>query len=304
MYPLTARRALFRRLDAVSKNLPGARSDEVEALHRARVASRRLRAVLAVLTPEGKAVPKGWRKAARRVRTVTRALGGVRELDVALGLLDELLAAHPNLEEAITATRASVDGTRIGRHADMRDALDEVDLERLGRRLDALLRDPDAGAQSPYGLRRRVLEGAGALDDSVRVAGALFALDRLHEVRISAKKLRYTLELVEELLHVGTKRVVDRLRGMQDLLGRMHDLAVLGEHARRAASPGPGAVDVRSLVAELDAEIHELHAAYLRKVGVLAHVTDGCRDDVVRRLDAWGARRQVRVDDSTRRTDA
>jgi CHAD domain-containing protein len=295
MYPLTARRALARRLEALSRNLPAAMAGDVESLHRARVASRRLREILAVLTPARGTGPRpGWAKSARQVRKITRALGGVRELDVALGLLDELLQLHPKLTPGVIAARAIVTDERAERDKVMRTEAGDVDLGKLARRLDALVRVPGdsvalAGAPT-FGLRDRVRELADRLEASVTAAGALFALDRLHQVRIAAKKLRYALELTEELLRVGTKRAVGRLRGMQDLLGRMHDLAVLTEYVRRAGGAGPGCGGARELAKVIDEDVHGLHAAYLARSRDLAAVVAACRTNISSRMDARAAR--------------
>ena len=57
-------------------------------VHQARVASRRLREAVPVLTPGVKGTKA--KKARGKIRRLTQALGTVRELDVTLQLLDEL----------------------------------------------------------------------------------------------------------------------------------------------------------------------------------------------------------------------
>ena len=99
-------RALARRVRALERDLPAVLDDDVEALHRSRVASRRLREILPVLGLErhpGRQTPV--RKLRRRLRRLTSALGGVRELDVALGILDELRQRRPDLEQALSRAR-------------------------------------------------------------------------------------------------------------------------------------------------------------------------------------------------------
>ncbi len=52
----------------------------------------------------------------------------------------------------------------------------------------------------------------------------------LHNVRIAAKRLRYSLEMFAIALPDGDgQELADRVREMQDLLGRIHDLDVLHE---------------------------------------------------------------------------
>ena len=66
--------------------LHGLDEGDVRALHRTRVASRRLREILPVLQLD----PGVARRLGRRLRKVTQRLGAVRELDVLCLLLDEL----------------------------------------------------------------------------------------------------------------------------------------------------------------------------------------------------------------------
>src|SRR6185436_3277406 len=77
------------RLDRFTRMLPGVESGEIGAVHRTRVAARRLRELLPILQLE----PGTVRKLHRRLRKVTRRLGNVRELDVLIQLIDHL---HPS----------------------------------------------------------------------------------------------------------------------------------------------------------------------------------------------------------------
>src|SRR5690349_425070 len=57
--------------------------------------------------------------------------------------------------------------------------------------------------------------------------GAPYAVRELHNMRIAAKRLRYTLEVFEDYLPEACKVAVDELQQMQDELGAMHDSDVL-----------------------------------------------------------------------------
>jgi CHAD domain-containing protein len=76
-------RILRQRLVALLDALPAATSGDVVSVHRARVASRRLREVLPVLADAAGTHHLG--RASKDVRRITRALGPIRELDVAIG---------------------------------------------------------------------------------------------------------------------------------------------------------------------------------------------------------------------------
>src|SRR5215212_5716963 len=75
-----------KRLDELSAVWPHFLGGETKALHKARVASRRIREVLPVVAASS---PKPKvKKLKRRLRELTQSLGPIRELDVELGLLD------------------------------------------------------------------------------------------------------------------------------------------------------------------------------------------------------------------------
>src|ERR1700674_3141365 len=83
----TRRNDLLRsQLDRFTRTLDGVEAGEIGAVHRVRVASRRLRELLPILGIE----QAGVRRLGRRLRKVTRRLGGVRDLDVLPVLVDEL----------------------------------------------------------------------------------------------------------------------------------------------------------------------------------------------------------------------
>lgn len=51
-------------------------------------------------------------------------------------------------------------------------------------------------------------------------------IDLLHQLRISAKRLRYTLELFRDVFGETGERNIERIRRMQDVLGQLHDVIV------------------------------------------------------------------------------
>ena len=58
-----------------------------------------------------------------------------------------------------------------------------------------------------------------AVDDDARVKD-------LHQLRISAKRLRYTLELFRTIFGETGERTIERVRQVQELLGTLHDIEV------------------------------------------------------------------------------
>jgi CHAD domain-containing protein len=290
-------RPSFRaRVSSLDQDLAGVYDHDVEAVHRTRVASRRIREALPVIGAEAdQPRARDLRKTRATVRQLTRALGGVRELDVAVSILDDLGKRFATLEPATVVVREHVERERASRRVEMTRRLAELKPDRLTERLTSL-----AGAAAGPGradriarLRGRLARRAGRLEAAVSLAGALYAFDRLHQVRIAAKKLRYVLELVHELAHVGTRRLVRPLTEAQDLLGRLHDLEVVAGHVRWAAAgvPREASGGLKRLLAQIEREARERHADYLAVVSTLGEVVAACRGPIDRRLGVLAAPR-------------
>jgi CHAD domain-containing protein len=286
--------ALERRVRALERDLPAALGSDVEALHRSRVASRRLREILPALgLGRGGGRQSPVRKLQRRLRRLTSALGGVRELDVALEILDEIRHDHPDLDHVLLRARSAVEAERRQCQQDMIRQVEEVQagamLEEFSDLLSVVARPTHATRAAL--LRRRLARRTDGLDAAVAEAGSLFAFDRLHQVRIEAKKLRYVLELIHEFGRVPTLRFTVRLKRLQDLLGRLHDLEVVAGYVQheRGAEERQYAAEIDRATSLLEREMRELHASYLASVHLLARVISGCRGEVDRRLGGAGA---------------
>src|SRR5262245_53068606 len=108
--PVIARRSrlLKNRLTRFTRMLQGVEKGDVRSLHRARVASRRLRELVPVLQLDHSAA----RKLSKRLRKVTSKLGSVRELDVLLQLIQELEESRPMHRDALRRVGAAVTKAR------------------------------------------------------------------------------------------------------------------------------------------------------------------------------------------------
>jgi CHAD domain-containing protein len=260
------RRLLARHARALKRNLPAALEGDANAVHDARVASRRIREAVPLLAAAGVAS----RKLARKARRATRALGPVRELDVALALLEEYDEGAPASVAVVRALKESLERRRVTTRADLLERLARFDAGRFVRRVRKVGGGLDEAALPGVraALASRLARRAGDVTKTIEAAGTLYSPDRLHAVRISVKKLRYALELAR--LFAGRDDVAPALaplKTVQQVLGRLHDLDVVTtELARDHAHGQPVEPDppLAALLGAIEHDARELHARYLK----------------------------------------
>ena len=204
---------------------------EVEGIHQARVATRRLKAAMDLAKP---VVGKKRRKPLARVlRKLRRRLGPLRDTDVMLEHLEELAAKHE------PAGRWLAD--RLSRR---REVL-RGESGAKGSAADVLA---DLGAWYP--VREQVRAGADALPAllvkslHLQLDAFVEQADRLtagvagqdpHQLRIAGKALRYTLEMAVAQGHDLHGSVLKTFKRMQEMLGAWHDFVVLTDQAMRSS---------------------------------------------------------------------
>jgi len=277
---------LHTRLERFTRLLHGVEEGEIHAIHRTRVASRRLREVLPVLELDAEVSDK----LIRRLRKVTEQLGPVRELDVLLSIIEELRLSkrYPSaaLMRVAGAVRQARDEARSRRQAKLPDRELRRIAAKLGKIADDLKPAPVSttvrrarpelrGAQ--WATDARIARRAAALVDAVSDAGAVYLPDRLHQVRIATKKLRYAVEVSVELAGRSSSPELKQLRLTQDTLGRLHDFVVLVDWVRRVqASLAPRDIAawryLDRLLKSLEDECRRLHGRYMRARPQLAAV--------------------------------
>ena len=265
--------AVQRRLRSLGRGLNARLDTDAEALHRTRVVTRRLREALPLFGPDEEIQPLS-----DLVQHVTRALGGVREMDVALALVDSLAGERPDLKPALDLVRSALAAERVARLHRMRQEVDARALRRASRTLAERAGEAAANARPTVVLAERLAERADDLRRAVSDAGLLYAPERLHRVRIATKKLRYGLELADEVGVASTRRLVADLKGVQERLGMLHDLESVARHARQALAE-PGVPDATARLAAptlsmLEGKIHARHADYVANRVTLVRVVD------------------------------
>ncbi len=236
-----------------------------DSIHDTRVQSRRMRAALEVFQDLFPAAL--WKNAYDPVRRITRNLGEARETEVSLSLLENLTAGGdlPQLlcgEYLEQRLRRRLHRQHRRLHCSMR----QVDLRDLRFRFRHLLSETsrtvvpkDAGGVvipiRPDRSPKRGLPAAGrsrqtflfplqgeTVERGRRILGELAATVlafrpradfrrasdmRLHRLRIGTKKLRYAMEVFDEVWPGGLKEQIELARLLQEAAGHHQDWAVL-----------------------------------------------------------------------------
>lgn len=287
-----------KRLNALSAVWPDFLGGETKALHKARVASRRIREALPVVAasaPAGKV-----RRLKRRLRDLTQFLGPIRELDVELGLLDREADTDGVPRSALAMVRREVAAQRLALRHDLGKNPPVGDIRKLIKKLEKIeKRDQEKGKKEKWRgvLAARLLNRAKALRASIDAAGPLYTPERIHGVRISTKKLRYALEIAQESGMPRAGALVKALKKHQERLGRLHDFQGLLKHVREAeASPRVGSriTELTAYADSLERECRRLHADFLEHRDTLIDTLDEVKYELVPELTT-PVRRQARV---------
>jgi CHAD domain-containing protein len=277
MAPDALTQALARHLTQCSRELARARRGVARGVHQARVASRRLREGLGALAS---ALPSDTRRRALRVlRTLSRALGVVRECDVTLELITTEAERFAWSAPTVTYLRTAVMAERQRHHRHLLRTVAETgwravfsQVRKRVRRLSAAQVRSDAGASA----RSRRVKRARALLMAMADVGAVYVPDQLHALRIAAKKLRYALEWEQQIGGKAWVRERRLLEAAQEELGDWHDRLILQERIQRLRRAGDHprsmTADFKHMAAELERECRVRHAAILARVPALTRL--------------------------------
>jgi CHAD domain-containing protein len=210
----------------------GARTDEPDAVHKMRVATRRLRSALATFRPlldRTKSDP-----VRDELTWLAGVLGASRDAEVMHGRLASLAESQPSTL-LLGPVRARIDRELSSRHRDAHasvvTALDSRRYLRLLDTLDTLVEEPPwserANLRAREELPRLVRRAVRRVD---RAAGAVEAAPtpaqrahRLHRVRKDAKRARYAAESVSPVVGVRASRLAKRMEAVQEVLGEHQD---------------------------------------------------------------------------------
>jgi len=259
---------LLRQLHEFFNLLPAVRDGSSDAIHKARVATRRMRAIVPLLA--GRFTPADLEHLDSVLREVTRRLGRARDVDVQLELLERIEPAAPRTGEDVQELRSEWRARRDKRVRRLIKSLERLRVEqqlgdvasRLRSHAPAFLMARGHAWAAPVWenvLGAELRDLAGAVAAGVDRAGGVMFSNRLHEARISIKKLRYAMEIATVTGRANLERSVRSIRKAQQILGSIHDLDVLAKAVRKTRHGEERILPV------VEYQRRTLHDRYLRR---------------------------------------
>jgi CHAD domain-containing protein len=263
----------------VAKEAGSRRGEDPEDVHDMRVASRRLRAAIAMFRD---VLPARIVRLREELGWVARALGAVRDLDVQLGQLETWVDGDLTDDaDALGALRDLLERERAGARVELTNVLDSPRYARLLADFTKLLR---VGPMRSHASREAILMTGAPLirrrHRDFRKAGDQIGEGATgadyHRLRIRAKRLRYALEFLADVYPGAAVPLIRRLVALQDLLGARQDadVAVQRLHAlamREGDDLPPRTAFAMGMVAERyrreGADLQGLFPKIYRRVG-------------------------------------
>ena len=225
-------------------------------VHQARVATRRLRSDLKLLSV---ALDPAWVAHTRaELKWLGAVLGDVRDADVLAGSLftaasvaeaGGTIELRVGLDEARrTAARELATALEDDRYLHLLDRLDTASAEpplsggdrtrRKKRKKKDRRRGKDTSAPARRVLPSLVRRQLRVLRRAVRSAGDHPSDTQLHKIRIRAKQLRYAGETAAPVLGKAARRVASGAEELQTVLGEHHDSVTAEQWLRHQALGG------------------------------------------------------------------
>ena len=226
---------LLKHLTALRQEIAGVRTaEDIESIHRMRVASRRLRAAIPLFARCFR--KKHVRLWIREIKGITRALGAARDADVQLDVLEKI--TKDLTEEKYKPGLRRLALRIYQRRQELQDpilkALDKLEKDGfyglLERDLNQVL--PGLTPETPIPLALYV-KAADAIQDRLDEYLAFESyihrpecILEHHAMRISAKQLRYTIEVFAPIYPGELQTYLQAVKTSQEFLGDMHDCDV------------------------------------------------------------------------------
>ena len=265
------------------KHVPGVREGDPDAIHDARVATRRIRAVLEVM---GDGHDDRHAAAAEEMRGLGRALGAARDLDIVVELLEEKIWQVPDAARAVVGLSRGALHERALARRELIKTIERSPLDDFAASAFRPSRVWRSGASGSIetSLRQRLHKQSTKLTDAVDHASGVYFPNRAHQVRIHTKRLRYLVELASTTTRPRDDRELTALKRVQSVLGDLHDRELL---LKRLDEGGAQGTEIDTLRQRVIAERDDLFKGYLSRRDDLREVSDSIRRRTVATTRNW-----------------
>jgi CHAD domain-containing protein len=203
----------------------------IEDIHDIRVTSRRIRTCLTIF--EEYFPPKKFKTWSKVIKGITNAYGVVRDLDVQIELLDRIYTKvnDPKIKSGLRRIRLRLKQQRGKRQAETTNVTQVViESPTLAELKEWCEKNMNAAAEADqhtpalYQLGYKNIQHH--LDEFLFFEVFIFdpaRVKELHQMRIAAKRLRYSLEVFSQLYKYKSDFALDIARQSQEYLGQIHD---------------------------------------------------------------------------------
>ena len=266
-------KTLLERIAELEKQLEGAkRNEDVEYIHKLRVASRRLRAALSIFEEcLPKKQIKAWKKA---VKNLTTSCGTARDEDVLIVFLEKYLTdLEPRSVAGIEYLIRIQKARRLLMQSEVVNVLESLQASGTLLELSEICRTIQTGRNveniktlSTYEKARdRIVERLDEVLALSRFVHDHGAIVKHHELRIAAKRLRYTMEIFSPIYSDGLRDQIELMKQFQDVLGEMHDYYVWSQELRalRQEIPADAIYGLNRLLVHLTKERGSRYRAFV-----------------------------------------
>lgn len=205
--------------------------DDIEYVHRMRVASRRLRTALQLFKgylPGDHA--EVWRHA---FKAITRSLGSARDLDIQIQFIEEEYRSlfekryQPGYKRLLLRLKQQRSKAQQKINQAIQRLQENQTLEAIRTLLeipsDDQNQDPPSLFEFAFGRINHALADFLSYQEEIQLPDNS---DKLHAMRIAGKHLRYTLEIFSSLYGNSLTPFIETMKGIQDQLGEIHDCDV------------------------------------------------------------------------------
>ena len=223
---------LSKHICALKREMPGAiEAADIEHIHQLRVSSRRIRSTLPLFSNcFSKKDATRWLK---QIKKVTKSLGEARDSDVQIEKLLNFYETiensqhRPGLKRLILRLQQRREGLQKNVVKSLLSLDKSLILEEMETKTQSYLANKGGISRYPLSLYQMAFK---VIQDKLEILqsfeGYIYDpenIEELHDMRIAAKNLRYTMEIFTPLYQSGLKPGINYIKEAQEILGNIHD---------------------------------------------------------------------------------